>query len=379
MKKQSHFSVSPTKFQKKIYKIIAWINVLFIIALLAAYLSTIVNPSQFVWLAYFGMAFPVIFIGNIVLTLFWIAAKSKLFLYSLILLLFGFEFIGRTIQFNPVNLFRNPDSNHYSLMSFNVRMFDKYNWIADTNTENKILAYIQKQNPDILCLQENFSSITDGNVHKKIVEKLSYKYATNQLAHNNIAIKAGTAIYSKHPIVNKGAIYTTEKRQIGLFADIVISTDTIRVYNFHLASVHLAAADYQALDSLVNGAEHLQFNNMHSIIRKLNKAFLIRSIQVEAMNMQLNNCPYEMLLCGDFNDTPVSYTYNQVPEKLNDAFKSSGFGFGTTYFSSFMAFRIDYIFHSGKIEVSNYRTHKIQLSDHKPISIAFTLSYPDEF
>jgi len=79
------------------------------------------------------------------------------------------------------------------------------------------------------------------------------------------------------------------------------------------------------------------------------------------------DCPYPVVLAGDFNDTPVSYAYNQTRKYLTDSFVESGSGVGCTYIGDFPSFRIDYVFHSEEIESANYTTLDYHFSDHKPV------------
>lgn len=78
----------------------------------------------------------------------------------------------------------------------------------------------------------------------------------------------------------------------------------------------------------------------------------------------VNSSPYKVILAGDFNDTPVSYFYRQVTDKLYDSFTESGNGFGSTYNGIFPLLRIDYIFHGEGLHSYNHTVHSEQLSDH---------------
>ena len=83
---------------------------------------------------------------------------------------------------------------------------------------------------------------------------------------------------------------------------------------------------------------------------------------------EVKKSPYKTILCGDFNDTPVSYCYNRIENELIDAFIESSSGIGSTYIGKFPFNRIDYIFYSNKLQSKEFKTHNIKYSDHKPIS-----------
>ena len=174
------------------------------------------------------------------------------------------------------------------------------------------------------------------------------------------------ATYSKFPVFNKGTVSISGERtnNVCIYSDIVIGEDSIRVYNAHLASNWFQKEDYEFLDRpTVEGAE--------SIIERLKVSFFKRAKQVKAIKAHMNTSPYPIILCGDFNDTPTSFTYKQLSEGLNDSFANAGLGIGQTYNGKFPALRIDYILYSPELEIVNFKTSEVSLSDHYPIISAF--------
>src|SRR5512147_1753576 len=102
-----------------------------------------------------------------------------------------------------------------------------------------------------------------------------------------------------------------------------------------------------------------------SIFAKLKKAFIIRAQQVDVMKRSIAESPYPVILCGDFNDTPVSYTYHEMTQRLKDSFKKAGKGiFGNTFAGNFPSFRIDYILFDGTFRAYDYQKYKVELSEH---------------
>ena len=78
-------------------------------------------------------------------------------------------------------------------------------------------------------------------------------------------------------------------------------------------------------------------------------------------------------MCGDFNDTPSSYTYTTISKNLKDAFVETGTGFGRTYVGKFPSYRIDYILYQGELNAYDFQTLPDELSDHYPITAFFEL------
>lgn len=148
----------------------------------------------------------------------------------------------------------------------------------------------------------------------------------------------------------------------------LIHGDTVRVYNVHLQSIHLSNVDYKFVDDIMNNKKTEELENSKNILRRLKRAFIKRSSQSDLVAEHIQNCPYSTIVCGDFNDTPASYSYNNIAQNLKDAFVESGTGFGKTYIGKFPSFRIDYILHSDKYKSYNFRTIRQKLSDHFPLT-----------
>jgi endonuclease/exonuclease/phosphatase family metal-dependent hydrolase len=87
----------------------------------------------------------------------------------------------------------------------------------------------------------------------------------------------------------------------------------------------------------------------------------------------IEQSPYPVIICGDFNDTPSSYTYHQLSEGLIDAFKESGNGIGHTYGGALPSFRIDYILHDERFKSTRFNTIRSKFSDHYPITTSLKL------
>jgi endonuclease/exonuclease/phosphatase family metal-dependent hydrolase len=106
---------------------------------------------------------------------------------------------------------------------------------------------------------------------------------------------------------------------------------------------------------------------------RLKDAFIRRAKQANILSKKITATPYPTIVCGDFNDTPVSYTYHKIKGNLNDAFMEAGSGIGNTYVGNFPSYRIDYFLYSNDFKVKNYKVPHIKLSDHYPIVCEFII------
>ncbi|MDR1183034.1 MAG: endonuclease/exonuclease/phosphatase family protein, partial [Bacteroidales bacterium] len=195
-------------------------------------------------------------------------------------------------------------------------------------------------------------------------------YLYTPLSRNNYLF--GMAIFTKFPIVKQGTITFKEaKTNHAMYVDIKINGDTVRVYNVHFQSIHFGAEDYlfaqQATDNTDLSNDKWKENSIR-ILRKIKTGFAKRSVQVDTIVEHIKSSPYKAIVCGDFNDTPWSYSYKQIHNLLDDAFIGSGKGFGhSMIINSLLSFRIDYIFHDKSFRSYGFTTGNTHASDHFPV------------
>jgi endonuclease/exonuclease/phosphatase family metal-dependent hydrolase len=334
-------------------KVLFIINFFFLILLLLSYTAPFISPSLFWPIAFLGLLFPVLYLINLFFLMFWVFKLRKLIWPNIIVLLLGIGFVD---SFIGVSLNKKKSQETLKIMSYNVRLFNKNKNIPKLKIKEKIFDLIEKENPDIICFQEfYFDSIASFN-HRYIYKNHSQK---NSLL----------SIYSKYPII-QDTNYKSFNENIGnmkntfIFSDIKIKKDTVRIYNLHLASNWFNESEY---DFMQNPNKNDLKTGTVSIIKRMKKSYLKRSVQVEIIKDHINKSPYPVIICGDFNDTPLSYSYNHIKGKLKDAFNSSGIGIGSTL-TEIPALRIDYIFHDKNFESANYKKINKKLSDHFAIS-----------
>ena len=102
--------------------------------------------------------------------------------------------------------------------------------------------------------------------------------------------------------------------------------------------------------------------------RKVKRSILLRPKQVNQVFDHIESCPVESFVCGDFNDSPISYTCHRLKGQLDDAYISSGNGPGISYNRHGMYYRIDHILHSSTFKAYDCTVDcSIKMSDHYPI------------
>jgi endonuclease/exonuclease/phosphatase family metal-dependent hydrolase len=190
-------------------------------------------------------------------------------------------------------------------------------------------------------------------------------------------------ILSKYPITNKGNIGKTGNDQelSGVFADIKIGSRKIRVYSVHLRSFQISSEtamfnlDYDLASD--QGQEAVK-NNSIKMVKKFKHAFDKRALQIEELKSHIASSELPVIVAGDFNDTPSSFSYGQLTKTLDDSFKENGSGFGTTYIGPYPPFRIDYILHDPHFTNYAFDTWPVKFSDHYPISALFSMDDVNE-
>ena len=342
------------------------LNAGFAILLILTYIGLFINPYYIPFIAFLGILYPYLLVINIFFVILWVTKKDMFFLLSLLTILIGFQHIGKLIQFNTGSNF--PDKgDKIKVMSYNVRLFNYYEWVDSKSTRERIVKYITSESPQILCLQEFLTdkntSVSDPDFQKK------YSHLYPMTSTNNREIMLAT--FTSYPIIAKGKKTFRPSANGYIFSDILIGADTVRVINAHLQSIHFNRQESRIFKDW--SFEFLNYESWQTIFEKLNTAYSKRAQQVDSLVDFIKNTSYPVIVCGDFNDTPFSYAYQRLSDILKDAFRNSGRGMSITYKNVLMPLRIDYIFYSSKFKSFNYRTHNIKLSDHKPISIELVL------
>lgn len=355
-----------------------WMKIFTIVALATlvfSYFAPFVHPDTFELLPFFGLAYPIIIAVNLLFLLYWALLKTRWFFIVLFFIIIGGKLHFRTIgiSFDPVTASQN--DSVWKIMSYNVRLFDVYNETIEKRNENRngILAYVQEVEPDVVCFQEFFHQDKPSSFSTKdtLIELLGMRNYHERYSHKiRNRQNFGICMLSKYPIIAKGDVMFDNFASTDnycIFADIVKHGDTIRVYNIHLQSIKLQQEDYEMFGA-TNNVPKEKKSTFRLLIDKLTIAYPARAQQALKVIEHMETSPYPVVVCGDFNDTPMSYVYNQFNQKLVDSFLETRFGLGITYAGRVPAGRIDYIFHDPRLQAQQFTIQKKAFSDHYAVS-----------
>ena len=354
--------------------VVLWLHYALMVCLVLAVAAKYISPQLF-WLpAFFGLAFPFLFLFNLVFIFYWLFQFKSVIVFGLIALLVSLPTATRYFQIS----FEEDQSaiKFIKVTSYNSMLFDLYNWKKNKENRSRILLNLSEINPDILCLQEFYTS-EDANdfnnidtVKRILNTKFSHVAYTTTMRQND---HWGMATFSKYPIINEGKIeFKTKSNNLCIYSDVVIDNDTVRIYNVHLQSISFSKDDNQFLDDVVSDKDaDNEIEKSKNILRRLKRAFLRRSKQVDMITTHMGLCPYKIILCGDFNDTAASYVYECLSKNLKDAYLQKGNGFGRTYAGNWPQFRIDYILHDESFRCLDYKRSFETYTDHFPVTAYF--------
>ncbi len=328
--------------------------------------SVYISPNSFPFASVAGMAFP-IFVG-IVVALFFatlILAKrlSWIPLLGLIVCFFPLR------NYFPVNLPRPIPEKTIKVTSYNTAGYG--NQKKNDDGQHAVAAYLSACDADIICLQEANTSTSNLDTAIRPLMQAETPYMDTLSINDNIL-----SCFSRFPIVDKELICRGEGvNGSGVFKLLSDNGDTIHVVNCHLESMRLSEDDREQYKSLVKNPENsdVKASSRH-LASKVSVAAERRALQADKTAEYIEkHRDKNLILCGDFNDTPISYTYNRIASAgLTDAFVASGKGFGRTFNRDAIFVRIDYIMCSDYwLPCACYIDKSIEASDHYPVTAFF--------
>ncbi len=345
---------------KKLQHIAGWIakslGVIVAIGLLFAYLSRYVSPAGTWFFAFFGLFFPILFVLNTCLFIFWLVLKRKTFWIHAAVLIPGLFLLPAYVQFRSE---KKETTGTLKVLTYNVHVFGIDYKTKSLKTFSNIARFIGKESPDVVCLQE--IAVFDTSILQRTFRQYPHIYFYSRPHYNNS--KYGIAVLSRYPIVNRGRILFTNSANLCIYTDVAVGDDTVRVYNNHLQSTKLNLA--VSLSRFKQ--EDRRNEEIREVSQRLRDAFVKRAAQVDTVAAHITRSIYPVLVCGDFNDLPMSYTYRKMKGNLSDTFIAAGSGIPSSYRTFMPAFRIDYIFNDKFFKAQRFYIPTVSYSDHYPV------------
>jgi len=341
-----------------------------LLALLAAaclvisYLALFFNPTEYPLPMFFGLYFVPILLVNLLVLVFALLRHRRTILIPVIALLPTLLLADRFVKFGREE--RSPEGSHIKVLSYNLGRYDGGRRSVTSNESvSGIRRYLAGQDADVVCLQE-FAVRDTSSLGVYLPD---YPYRAQHLFKGSRYF--GNVTLSKYPIREVHSLTFPQSRNLSLVTDIDLDGRMIRVYNCHLESYSIS------FTSLIKRIfrKNSFTDEVVQVHERMQEATRRRSSQVVALLQSEAGSPYPNLVCGDFNDTPVSYTYHKLIQTKKDSFAESGTGFGATYSVLWPMLRVDYILLPQEYTADRHQTDRVPWSDHYPVS---TKIYFDE-
>ncbi len=385
----------PTLYRKITKRFVVIINLIAAMVYLAAGMAIYVHPVQYWYIALLGFAFPYIIIIILAFAVLWGCFKSKWLLLNVAVMLITYNSISVVVALHPFasSFTQEKKTNAIRILHWNTMCFaeNMANRVEGSEIREKMLQYIKESDADVLCLQEFYDSDLPqyNNNIKYLTYNLGYPnyiYTKDYVRHTRVDTGGvvyapigylGTAIFTKLPMIDSGRIAYSEadnqNKESIAYLDLLKNNDTIRIYTAHLKSINLAKTEYNEVYKIKDAnATGLQASK--NVFVKIKKAYTYRSKQAELLRLQIETSPYPVILTGDFNDIPNSYTYNTIKgSNMQDAYIKYGFGIGRTFSAISPTLRIDYAFADDAFSILQSKKENKNLSDHYPIVLDVAL------
>lgn len=324
-----------------------------LILAIMGFLAPRVDPNDNILFTYAAFSLPFTLLFALTLIIYFSIKRSWYFLISLSALLLNFQFITSNFSVGRIlNRNSSATSMKIKVATYNVHSFNIQN---DFLPINDIADYINNENVDILCMQE----YAPHYMYSEEEVREAFGFFDHMIVRKSTMNKIGLVIYSKFPIKATGIINFPNSANGAIWADVSISGyKIIRIVNVHMQTTGLKNVFHLGiLGSTMNFTDNAK----------------IRATQVQLVRDLIDTTKYPVVLAGDFNDLPSTYTFNTLKGELRDNFIYGGLGTAGTFKSKFSFLRIDNILSSKSLKCTKYYSDRKEWSDHNPVIAEFIL------
>lgn len=318
-----------------------------------------VNPATGTAMAMLVYVLPYLLIGNAVMLIYRLIRRDWIWLcISVVPLLCSIPYIGTIYQTGLFN--STPNSNGIKIATYNVEAFGRE--ISGFKAED-ILTEMKKQGVDIFCIQE----YNEASGNKKNSDSYKTYFPYMAVGRNDMAI------YSRYPLEASEIIDFGRTNNSGMWADVNINGQKIRIFNVHLETTGFNRTLRNIAKREVQGTNIENNAIIKAIYGNYTRGMAVRAQQADQVAREIEHSDIPVIVCGDFNDVPYSYVYKTMLGELVDGFKECGKGFMYTMRERKFKVRIDYIFHSEELKGETYYREKLNYSDHYPVFMKIAL------
>ena len=359
-----------------IFKIISLTSCVIATIYLLSCMSGIIHPSLFWPLTFLALGFPILALLMLVLATGWLFLNKRISLLLLILFMLGFKNLSNVFAFNAGKHKVEKNNPSLRVISWNVRSFDNNARHAEhpDSIRRRMINFLKQENADVLLLQE-FVEYHHETIYSNIQmlrDSLGYRYVFTsrdvKLYMSYGPVEYGCAIFSKYPLTDTVKFNYTGLAlpESAISGSIVFHNKKLRLITTHLVSMNLNKGPSERTDEAYKkfDSAFIYGSSKFTKLKVYDKLHAHQAMELKKFTGRFNE---PILISGDFNSVPSSYTYNVIKANLNDAFLSNGFGLGRTYASLSPTLRIDYILIDKSLKVRQFFCPPLLLSDHFPV------------
>lgn len=337
-----------------------------IIAILAVigWLEGFIPSHDYWFVSFIGLGLMPLLVLNFIVFMFWAFKRNWWSLVSLGAVLLNINYLSAMIQFDFRSENKLP-SKDIKIASYNIHGSNTDAFNLDLK---KVMKYFNSQDVDVICFQEfsdNESARTDS---------IFTVYPYNIIYSQNKGMQL--AVFSKYPLGDSEFMDFDNTANNSMWVDVDFEACPFRIVNVHFQTTNVNQSKAEITKIRDLGIKDPDGKEAFDIVMQRitsNATQRVEQAKTVRQRIDLTLPQKPLILCGDFNDTPASYTYNNISRKLKDGFKTSGSGYGYTYKSLYNIFRIDYIFYTPNFTGIKYTSPNVDWSDHNPVLLELSI------
>ena len=281
---------------------------------------------------------------------------------------------GGIARYCPIHKPQAPDNSQpgFTLMTYNV--YHMLDYEGKETTQNRTLSLLLKQNADLVCLQE-CPELASPNHGLKISE--AQIDSIHAIYPYRIPTSLNMNFLSKYPAE---LLFDTVYSESSAFAAyrVQIEGHEVTIINQHMESIGLTQTDKELYHEIT---AHPSTNSIDEVkellLSKLINAARARNKQADLTAERIEDIPGNVIVCGDFNDSPLSYAVRRFRRMgFRNAYNELALGPGITYHANRFWFRIDHILYRGDMEARWLQRLRCKSSDHYPLLTRFVWEPP---
>lgn len=334
--------------------------------LLLSYLSSYVNPAKAWFMTLFGLLYAPILTVNLVLLVWALFRRSRAFIIPLVAILPSVFIIGK--YYRPASGTVSEDERDLRIITYNVGRFSlsqDESFSSWKECRDSVMEYLKSRDADIICLQEFQSESVEAMT--SYLDRTMKGYRINYFVNEGPGYCSGNVTLSRTPVRNKGRISFENSANLAFYTDHEVGGDVLRVYNCHFQSYGIS------LSRLAESMEADYKKTVRETEDKMKRSIIRRPEQVEQVMESIDSCPVGAIVAGDFNDTPMSYTYYRLCRGRKDSFEEAGSGSGATYSRLKPFLRIDYVLFPDIYDAVSHKVEQKKYSDHYPVEAVINM------